>query len=224
MLNRFSVWNNALFITALFSTSLAQGFCNQQTSIQTPQESCTLSTAIKSVLELKAGYFFFADSTLRKIYDKGGLDLQISGSFPVATWPDRYGLDIYASVEYLHRSGKTLGSGNKTSIWEIPISLGLKPIFAICQNVQYYFAVGPRYFHLHQHNNSSFLIKNVSRNGIGLFVNTGFNFIPCPHLLIDIFGEYSYARTHFHPSKHNVFGKAIQVGGFAFGAGLGYAF
>lgn len=181
-------------------------------------------TNIQPVLEVKAGYFFFADSTMRKIYNNGGIDVQLSGSFPVGTWPDIFGLDIYTSVEYLHRSGKTMGAGNKTSIWEIPVSLGLKPIFAICREVQYYFAVGPRYFYLHQHNDSPFLNKNISRNGVGLFVNTGFNFFPCPHFVIDLFGEYSFLKTHFHSSKKNVYGRSIQVGGFTFGGGLGYSF
>lgn len=210
------------FVAMLFSTLMAEGFVKYEPPVP-PPESNAPYLSIGPVLEAKAGYFFFADSKMRKIYDKGGLDLQLSLSYPVQTWPERYGLDIYASVEYLQRSGKSLGSREKTSIWEIPVSLGLKPIFAICPKVQYYFAVGPRYFYVHQHNHSSYVSKNIDRNVIGLFVNTGFNFIPCSHFLIDLFGEYSFARTHFH-SKSNTYGRKVQVGGFAFGAGLGYAF
>jgi hypothetical protein len=64
----------------------------------------------------------------------------------------------------------------------------------------------------------------MSQNGLGGFVNMGFNFFPCRHLLVDVFGEYSYNRMHFHSSKTNSYGESAQVGGFAFGAGLGYAF
>jgi hypothetical protein len=73
-------------------------------------------------------------------------------------------------------------------------------------------------------NNSHFVDKQINENGIGGFVGTGFNFLPTPHLLIDIFGEYSYCRLHFHTHKALTTGRKVQVGGFAIGAGLGYAF
>lgn len=220
MLKRF-IYKKVFLLALVFGTSLVQALPSQCLS---KKIECPPYQSIDSLLEVKGGYFFFANSTMRKIYDKGGYDLQVSGSFSVATWPERYGLDIYASVEFLHCSGKTIGGNEKTSIWEIPVNLGLKPIIAICTSVQYYFAIGPRYFHLHQHNNSSTLVKNIDRNGIGLFANTGFNFFPTEHLLIDVFGEYSYTKISFHSSKRNVFGQSIQVGGFVFGVGLGYAF
>jgi len=52
----------------------------------------------------------------------------------------------------------------------------------------------------------------------------GFNFFPIKHMFIDIWGEYSYAKMTFNPTTPNVFGGSVQVGGLAFGAGLGYAF
>jgi hypothetical protein len=39
-----------------------------------------------------------------------------------------------------------------------------------------------------------------------------------------VFGEYSYKRIHLNPSKSRVYGEKVQVGGLAFGVGLGYAF
>ncbi|MCX6989363.1 MAG: hypothetical protein NTZ52_07730 [Chlamydiae bacterium] len=40
---------------------------------------------------------------MRKIYTDGGLDLQLSGSYPICR-----GLDFYTSNEYLEKSGKSL--------------------------------------------------------------------------------------------------------------------
>jgi hypothetical protein len=174
---------------------------------------------IKPILEGKMGYFFFSDKKMRKIYDRGGLDGQISGSYPIWKW-----LQIYGSVEYLSRHGKSLGGGQHTRIWEVPLSLGLKPVVRICDKIHYYFTLGPRYIFAHVHNNSPFVDREVNANGWGGFANTGFNFFPIPHFCIDVFGEYSYSRIHFHPHKQNVYGNTVQVGGFVFGAGLGYAF
>lgn len=170
-------------------------------------------------VEAKAGYFFFSDSKMRKIYDKGGLDVQLSGSCPIWKW-----IQIYGSVEYFKRHGHSLNAHQRTSIWGIPLSLGLKPVIKICPQVRYYFTLGPRYFFVYQHNQSFQVDKHAHSSGLGGFVNMGFNFFPIRNLFLDIFGEYSYKRMHFHSSKSNVYSNAFQIGGFTFGGGIGYAF
>jgi len=171
------------------------------------------------LVELKSGYFFFSDAKMRKVYNSGGFDAQLSVSYPVLEW-----LHVYGSVEYLQKHGKLLSSHRKTEIWEIPISLGLKPVFSISSQIYYYFTLGPRYFFAHQHNHSPYLDKNKSNNAFGGFVNTGFCFFPIDHFSIDLFGEYSYSQWRFHGDKTNVYGKNGQLGGFTFGLGLGYGF
>jgi hypothetical protein len=173
----------------------------------------------RSLLEFKAGYFFFGDSKMREIYDQGGLDLQLCASVPVWRW-----LQVYASVEYLEKHGRSLKGHEKTRIWEIPLSLGLEAVARFCNSFQYYFTIGPRYFFVHQHTRSHFVDKSLSQNGLGGFVNTGFRYFPNKHFFVDVFGEYSYCRLHFHPHKEHVYGESAQVGGFTFGGGIGYAF
>lgn len=175
---------------------------------------------VPPLVEVKAGYFFFSDSCMRNVYRDGGFEIQASGSYPLWCW-----LSIYGSIGYLKVHGKSLHGCECTSLWQVPFDIGLKPIFALGDHVQYYFSFGPRYFHLHQHNNSTFVNKNKERGGLGFFVNTGFNFIPCEHFFIGLFGEYAYEKKSFCSSMPNVFGrKHVQVGGFTFGASLGYAF
>jgi len=176
------------------------------------------------LLEVKTGYFFFTDSKMRKIYDKDGLDIQLCASYPLWSLTNRWILNAYGAVEYFHRSGKSLNGHQKTSLWSIPANIGLKPTYAITSNTQYYFAIGPRYFYLHQHNKSSYVYKSNSRNGLGFFVNTGFNYFLYDHFVFDIFGEYSYAKLHFHGRKPRAYTRNIQIGGFTFGGGLGYKF
>jgi hypothetical protein len=198
----------------MLTTYMAEGICDD---CEYREECCTPPQ--KPILEAKAGYFFFSDSKMRKVYNDGGIDLQISGSYPIWNW-----LQLYGSVEYLEKHGRSLGGRQKTRIWAVPLSLGLQPVITINSTVDYYFTLGPRYFFVHAHNDSSVLDRHKSQNGLGGFINTGFHFFPWNNLVIDIFGEYSYKRMHFHTSKRNVFTRSVQVGGFAFGAGLGYAF
>lgn len=203
-----------LLFTALCGQALASNMRYEK-----PDPCDCQDHQIQPIIEFKTGYFFFSNAKMRDVYDKGGLDLQISGSYPIWKW-----LQIYGSVEFITRNGRSLNDHQKTRIWEYPLSLGLKPVIEIDEKVQYYFTIGPRYFFVHVHNNSPFIDREMNANGIGGFVGTGFNFFPIPHLLIDVFGEYSYGRLHFHTSKKNTHGRTTQVGGFAFGAGIGYAF
>lgn len=176
------------------------------------------------LFEIKAGYFFFSDSKMRKVYDKGGADLQLCASYPLWNLADGWILNAYGAIEYFHRSGKSVNDGQRTSLWSVPINIGIMPAYAIDDNTQYYFAIGPRYFYIHQHNDSTYVYKNRSRNGLGFFANTGVNYTLCEGLAIDIFGEYSYAKTHFHKGKSQAYTRHIQIGGFTFGGGIGFEF
>lgn len=200
------------------------------TGLTADSDCCQLTRKIapicssRTLVEVKTGYFNFSNSTMRKVYDKGGLDLQLCASRLLWKPRNRWTINAYGAVEFFQRSGKSLNEDQNTSIWAIPVNLGLKPVYAINAYLQYYFAIGPRYFYVHQHNSSSYVYQNKSRNGIGFFVNTGFNYALSNHLIIDIFGEYSYSKVHFHSGKPGVYTKNRQIGGYTFGGGLGYQF
>jgi opacity protein-like surface antigen len=199
-------------------------------TISATQDSCELTQESspcyfsQPLFEVKTGYYFFSNSIMRKVYDKGGLDIQLCTSCPLWNLTSRWTLNAYGAVEYFYLSGKSINGDQKTSLWAVPINIGLKPVYAINANMQYYFAIGPRSFYIHQHNLSSFVYKNKNGNGLGFFINTGFNYALNDHFVIDIFGEYSYAKVHFHGGNPLIYTRNIQIGGFTFGAGLGYEF
>lgn len=209
-------YKKTTFIAVFFATFFTQGFSdNQYVCCASPSYIYDMLP----VLEIKGGYFIFSDAILRKVYDEGGLDVQLSASYPI--WRC---IQLYCSLEYLERHGKSLGAGEKTKIWEVPVSLGLKPVFSICNNIEYYVALGPRYFFVRAHTDSETLDPDLQSNGLGGFINTGFNFFPYRRLLVDIFVEYSYKKLAFHASRPNVQGRTIQVGGLALGLGLSLPF
>ncbi len=187
------------------------------------QENLPCCSSQPSV-EFKMGYFIFTDSKMRRIYDRGGLDLQLCGSLPLCNLSCSWTLNAYSAIEYFHCTGKSINGHQSTSLWSMPINIGLKPIYEIHNHLQYYFAIGPRYLYIHQHNHSCYVYQNKSRNTLGLFVNTGFNYSPCDRLTLDLFGEYTYAKAHLHSRKFRVYTRNIQVGGFTLGAGIGYNF
>lgn len=171
------------------------------------------------IIETKIGYFFFSNSKMRKVFNQGGIDVQINSFYPINKC-----LQVYGSIEYLEKHGKSLGSHQKTNIWQVPLSLGLKCIILTCGPIQGYFSLGARYFFVHVHNNSKFVDRNMRKSGLGGVGNIGLHYFPCNNLFIDLFGEYSYGRLHFHSSKKNSYGQTMQIGGFTLGVGLGYLF
>lgn len=180
--------------------------------------------AAQPQIEVKTGYFTFSNSKLRKVYDQGGWDVQLAASYPLGNLTERWQLQAYGAVEYFHRSGKSLQGNERSSLYSIPVNIGLKPLLKVTECLDYYFALGPRYFYLRQSNTSPYVYKNRSESGLGFFINTGFNFRLCDRLFLDIFGEYSYATVQFCSGKPRAYTRNIQVGGFTVGGGVGYTF
>ncbi len=194
-------------------------FSKEQGKVPPCDEIRDVLADVQPQIEVKLGYFFFDSSTMSNVYNQGGIDVQLSGSYPVGGW-----LQLYGSVEFIEKHGHSQGSNSKVWLTEVPLSLGLKPTFTIRPDILYYFAFGPRYSFVQTSTNYPYVKKNENSSGVGLFVNTGFDFILWRHFLIDIFGEYSYVPISFSNSPNNVYGQRVQVGGFTFGAGFGYAF
>lgn len=171
-------------------------------------------------VELKTGYFFFVADEMRNVYDHAGFDVQLAGSYPVYDF-----LSVYGSVEYVRKSGSS-SEGDKTSIWLVPLSLGLQYSFLINKDktARYYITLGPRYFFAGAHNHSSFFPKHMHANGLGAFIGTGFLWSFYNRLTFDFFGEYSYVRLAFHSSHTGTKGHTVQAGGLTFGVGFGYKF
>jgi hypothetical protein len=181
--------------------------------------ACFLAAASSAycnpLIEAKAGYFFFIDSPMQEIFNQGGLDLQVSGSYPI--WR---GLHVYGSVEWLQKSGSS--HGRKTDLWEVPISAGLKPVFPITCHLEYYFTLGPRLFFVGINDHYHTGRRHQSRAAFGGFLNSGLLFNFDSGFTLDLFGEYSYGKASFHNGIAH--GKSVQVGGLTFGLGLGYTF
>lgn len=184
---------------------------------------CTLTQYAANVtpwLEIKPSYFFFVKSPMNDIYDNGGFEIQGTASVPLCNY-----LDLYGSVGYRKAWGHALNTGEKTTLTVMPFDIGLKLVFNFWERLYYFFAIGPRYFYFFQNNTSPYVDGIIDGNGIGLFVNSGFNVLFADSVVVGIFGEYSYEKKKISPTMPNVYSNgSVQIGGFAFGASLGYAF
>lgn len=179
-----------------------------------------LAQCKKSWFEIKPSYFLFYTCPMKDIYNKGGFEIQGSVTLPCCNY-----FDIYGSVGYREAKGHALNSCEYTKLTVVPVDLGIKSMFKFWSRFYYYLALGPRYFCLHQYNNSPYVDSIITKSGIGLFANTGFNVILADCLIFGIFGECSYEKKTIYPKMQYVYSNgSTQIGGFAFGITLGYAF
>lgn len=169
--------------------------------------------------ELKPGYFFFSNHTLRQIYH-GGFEIQGSGTYPLSEK-----IALYGSLGYVRVKGKSLQGNQKTSISQIPLDVGLRAIANVTERVKGYLSIGPRYFYFHQRNDSTYVNPNIRQSGVGFFINGGLNIINNDWFLLGVFGEYAFEQTSFESTITNVYGKQnLHVGGFTFGVSVGCVF
>lgn len=171
-------------------------------------------------IEIKPSYFAFVNAPMKEIYNHGGFEIQGSGSLPFTNQ-----LDLYVGIGYRKAWGHALITGEKTTLAVVPLDVGLRPLFKFSDNHYYYFTIGPRLFHVHQHNDSVYVDRKINDVNLGLFINTGINLLFSRGLLLGLFGEYSYEKSKSYPAISNVFiPGSVQVGGVAVGLSIGYEF
>ena len=177
------------------------------------------------ILEFRPSYFYPISSDFRDIFHDGGVNYQITGSFPVYK-----GLSVYGAVDYFSKSSHTGTFHNKTSLRLVPLTLGLKyffPSLGASIPVNFYLAGGMKYYFVHTHNNGTpgIVRQTVNKNGMGGTVETGFITTFVKHLVLDIFASYSF-RTFGAPRPLTpaVEATGLNVSGLNIGLGLGYKF
>jgi len=190
--------------------------------------TCSLFSlsAKQSIIEFKSAYFLSTNSHFKDIFGKGGalygpeLTLQLYDNEP---WY------FFASFDYLHNKGHSLGFCDKTSVRLIPLSLGLKYFAATSnKNVDLYIGLGFVAENVRTKNCSSFVLSHTSQWGFGGVAKIG-TYYTMPHnLVLDLFIDYNFVRVgnnHWNCAENpQVQSLHANVSGALFGAGLGYKF
>ena len=172
----------------------------------------------RAILEVRFSYFRPSSELLRKIYDNGGINYELTASLPV--WRR---LNIWEAVDYFSKDGRSLGGHQKTEIRIIPLTLGLKYIYDI-KKFSLYGGLGFRYFFVHVKNHSESVDRSISENGLGGVVEAGIMYQFLKHWVADVFGSYSFKELHTHTSRDNVKTHSLEVGGWNVGGGIGCKF
>ncbi|MBI3211263.1 MAG: hypothetical protein HYZ47_01070 [Simkania negevensis] len=177
------------------------------------------------LIEGKIGYFQPASGILKEIYGKGWTNYQFEISQGLSKsqrgWKNIY---LWGSVNYVTKTGRSLGGHDKTNIRILPLSAGFKLVCPLMSSLDMYFSGGARYFFLYIDNEVDFVLKKVRNNGLGGVFSIGTLIHPRPHFFIDLFADYSIKEFNFHKERPTVKRYKLQVGGLTVGAGIGVNF
>jgi hypothetical protein len=176
----------------------------------------------KWYFELKPGYYYLTDSTLREIYNQGGFTCRVEAGYKV--WGP---LILWFDGGYFQKEGQALGGDEGTRIMLGSLTLGLKWIHYFHERVALYAGAGPRLFLVKVHNFSPYVRGEDNDFGIGGGFNAGFWFfpIPCwPNFFLDLFADYSLMKVEIEEDEISSYDYDLDVSGTTVGLGLGFRF
>ena len=176
------------------------------------------------IVEFKAAYFRATDSCFRAIYGNGAALFGPEVTFSLCGDSDWYG---FASVDYLKKSGHSVGLCDPTTVRMVPLAFGLKYFKPVgCADL--YAGLGFQPTHLKTNNCSPTVVQQTSQwclGGIakfGAYVDVRCNFV------LDFFVDYSFVKAgcpKLCPSiSASLISLKANLSGVIFGVGFGYRF
>jgi len=164
-----------------------------------------------------SGLFFVGD-LMNDIYG-AGVNGEIMGSVPLG-----WGFELWGAVDYFAKKGHTDIDNTATRITLVPLTIGPRYTYQFGHFLPY-IGAGLKYYFLHIHNYSSYVIKEISKNAPGVVGEVGCKYLIWDHLIVDGFFNYSY--VHFsapHTSLGNVVTTHLNLQCWNLGLGIGYEY
>lgn len=172
--------------------------------------------------EVKPGYYYFTNSTMRQFFDNGGFTIRGEAGYKL--WGP---LDLWFDGSYFHKDGHTLESTEGSEMMLATLSLGLKLLWIPKDYLAFYAGAAPRIFLMTLHNDSPFVRSDDNEIGLGAGFQGGFWIMPIPQyrdLFFDFFGDYSWKTMVIEPDEVSSDDYDLDISGISFGVGIGVRF
>lgn len=185
--------------------------------------STTSVIAHDVLLEFKGAYFHPTNDRFRKIYKNGAL-YGPEVTFQLCQDSCWYG---FASIDFFHKRGHSIGLHTPTSIRLVPLGFGLKYIIPSCYEcINWYAGIGFQPIHVSIENNSP-AVPDHSKWAYGGIAKFGALIDVYCNFFVDVFVDYSFAHLHSIRTS-TCCGPEVplktSISGVVVGAGLGYRF
>lgn len=179
--------------------------------------ACMLS-ATEVLTEAKAAYFRPTNSTVRDIYGsaQGLYTLEISPQL----WKNLYG---FTSGSFLYLRGHSTVDNSATTLYCIPIGLGLKYLWKVSR-ADIYLGAGALGAYSHTKNDSPYVFETTARWGYGGVFKLG-TLVNKNAFFFDFFTEYTIIHIPFSNTRNGtIVPQNGDLSGWSLGAGIGYRF
>lgn len=167
--------------------------------------------------ELKVSYFRFQSNELRRVYGSGAPFIQGEINYNVTNQ-----VLVFGDVGYLWKNSNSRDFHGRTRIEIFPWTLGAKWFYPFNFG-SVYLGGGFRTSTVSIHNHCRDVDSNSHRTELGGVFNGGAN-VCWQRFVFNPFVEYNFNRMRLRGRRENVVSHHLDIGGFAFGAGLGYAY
>gem|GEM_PF-1457074 len=189
-------------------------------------------------LEVRGAYYYLPDRALKKVYTPHWMDYEVETAKRVHDFIEVWGGVSWASRKgHGHRIYRHEDLRERTTLFLLPISLGLKVIYPILPCLDVYLGAGIsysflkiKYFcreHFFQEELSrSSLKKAIYKNEFGGLFKVGCQWAMSDSTFLDFFVDYQGQRFRLSHKDHrrNLFSHPLDCSGFKFGAGCGVYF
>ncbi len=181
------------------------------------------------IIEFKGAGFFPTSSRFKNIYGTASALFGPEVTFRLCDDINLYG---FASIDFLHKKGCSVGLGDVTKVTLVPFAFGLKYLQPVWEHTDYsadfYVGLGFEPVYIKTTNESEYALPQQSQWGFGGIAKVG-TFFTVPHnVVIDLFLDYSFAYASAQDPVQLVTGTTTpvksNVSGVIFGAALGYRF
>lgn len=178
------------------------------------------------ILEFKGAYFLPTNHTFRKTYNNGsalyGPELTVQLGCSKYWTKHLYG---FISADYFQKKGHALGLNDSTTLRLVPLVLGAKYMIPATDFIDFYVGAGFQSMFVHTRNHRAYVTATKSLWSFGGIGKMGAYFTFKHHFLLDLFFDYSFARTnkdHFY--GHTRTCSKADLSSALFGIGVGYRF
>lgn len=181
------------------------------------QEACCNTFSV----EAQYAAFFPVDSKVRRIYGSALPAFTLEGNWRYQCW------DLWLNGSYIFGHGHSTGPcKNKTHLNLVPISLGVKYLYSLCDCMEVYFGLGACYSFLNTRDHSEFVHEKVSSKGFGGVIKTGFVYNYCENFFLEGVLNYTYQRFTFSSTSVDpfVYRQDANLSSLQLGLGFGLKF
>ena len=173
-------------------------------------------------LDAKYAAFFPLDSRVRKIYGSSLPMFTLEANMKTSRC-----LEVWLDTSYVFGNGHSCSCDkNKTHLNFVPISLGVKYIYSLCDRTDFYIGAGPCYSFFNTKDHSEFVHENTSKNNWGAIVKSGFIYHYNECMFLEGFFNYMYQKFSFGKRSDDpfVYRHDANLSSLQLGVALGWNF